>query len=240
VQVVLYAIGALFVLFLLLDFIVMPVYTRQGAERQVPSLLGLSQKKAAAVADSAGFVMVEDPPRPASDDAVGTILEQRPLAGSLAKTGRKIRVIPAIAAERDWAPNLVGLELRDAQLRCRNAGLVSGEGDVQFGFSERVPKGTVMAQRPEAGTPVESGEVIRLIVSLGPLPDRFIVPYLMEKPLHEARTLLRDSGLKLGKIVRKETDLYPAGTVIAQSVRSGEQVQKDSEVDVVVAVPVQK
>jgi eukaryotic-like serine/threonine-protein kinase len=222
--------------YFLFDSIAMPLYTRQGSERAVPKLIGLDRTGAIRAAKSAGFTVIEEPAKVSLNASEGSIIEQHPFAGSLAKPGRKIHIIPALPAPPGVAPDMTGLELRDAQLRCKNVGLISSESDTRYRFSERVPKGTVMGQDPSAGKPVEPGGVLKLVVSLGPMPSHFYVPYLMEKQLRDARGLLRDSGLKLGKIVKKETDQYASGTVIAQSVKSGDEVAQDTAIDVVVAV----
>jgi beta-lactam-binding protein with PASTA domain len=228
------ALGAVWFLF---DGVIMPLYTRQGSEREVPSLAGLTFEQAQARADSAGFVLMMDTLRGNGGQTGDVILEQRPLAGSLAKPGRKIRVIPVAAPQPDTAPDVSGLNVRDAQLRCRNAGLTSSESDLRYRYSERTPKGVVVSQEPAAGEKVKPGSPMKLTVSLGPQPAHIYVPYLMEKSLHEARSLLLEAGLKLGKIVRKETNLYVSGRVIAQSIRSGQEVEGGTSVDVVVAVP---
>ena len=220
-----------------IDNILMPLYTRQGQERAVPALIGLPMQRAVLRADSAGFKAVEEPAKIGGHVAVGTILEQRPFAGSLAKPGRKIRVVPAAEAPLDASPDLIGLELRDAQLRIKSAGLLTGDGDIHYRFSERYAKGMVVTQEPRPGNPIKPGNEMKLWVSLGPQPAHFYVPYLMEKPLSEARALLREAGLRLGKIVRKPMNQYTSGTVIAQSARSGDEVPRDTAVDVVVAVP---
>jgi len=227
----------LLLVFFVFDRIALPLYTRQGTERPIPDLAGLSLEDAARRADSAGFVLIMGVPKLGGDIPEGTVLEQRPFAGSLAKPGRKIHAIPSMAVQRDVAPELIGLDVRDAQVRCRNANLLCTDADLSYRFSSTVPKNVVIAQRPLSGELVESGAVVKLVVSLGTEPERFFVPYLMERPLHEARVLLRESGLRLGRIVRKETDLYPTGTVIAQSLKSGEEVSPESAVDIVVAVP---
>jgi serine/threonine-protein kinase len=228
---------ALFFVWFLFDRIMMPLYTRQGSEREVPLLTGLALKQAQVRTDSAGFVLVVEPAKVSGSQPEGVVLEQRPLAGALAKPGRKLRVIPAAAPEPNTAPDVIGLDVRDAQLRCRNAGLISTESDLRYRYSERTPKGVVVSQEPVPGEQVKPGSAVKLTVSMGPQPAHFYVPYLMEKSLHEARSLLREAGLRLGKIGRKETDLYASGTVIAQSIRSGEEVEGGAAVDVVVAVP---
>jgi beta-lactam-binding protein with PASTA domain len=238
VQVVLGAAAALLLLYFLLDNIVMPLYTRQGSERPVPKLIGLSEDQARSVVQSLGFSMVEEPGKPGLGVDEGTIIEQHPLAGSMSKPGRKIHVVPALAAVAGEVPNLVGLELRDAQLRVKNVGLISGEADLRYKFSDKSPKGTIVAQDPAPGKPAATGGTVKLTVSMGPQPEHFYVPYLMEMPLTEARTLLLESGLRLGRITRKETDSQQQGTVIGQTIASGTEVTKGAAIDVVVAVRV--
>lgn len=228
---------ALLLVGFLFDRVILPLYTRQGSEREVPVLTGLALKQAQVRTDSAGFELVVESAKASGGQPEGVVLEQRPLAGSLAKPGRKIRVIPAAAPVPNTAPDVLGLDVRDAQFRCRNAGLISTESDVRYRYSERTPKGVVVAQEPAPGEQVKPGSAVKLMVSLGLQPAHFFVPYLMEKSLHEARSLLREAGLRLGKIVRKETGLYASGTVIAQSIRSGQEVEGGASVDVVVAVP---
>jgi serine/threonine-protein kinase len=194
-------------------------------------------QSAAQAADSAGFVLVMSNGKVSSRVREGWILEQHPAAGSRAKPGRKIRVVPALPAAPDVAPELLDLDLRDAQLRCKNIGLVSGPTDVRYRFSSRVPKGSVIEQDPKSGQPVKPSTVVKLIVSMGPEPAHFYVPSLLDQSLHDARSALREAGMTLGNIERRETDEYPAGTVISQSIPAGEPVEPGAQVDVAVAVP---
>jgi serine/threonine-protein kinase len=236
VQKVLGFVAACLCLYFLFDNILMPLYTRQGSERPIPQLVGLSREQAFRVAKSVGFAVAEDPPKIGGNVPEGQIIEQHPFAGSLAKPGRKIRIIPALKPAGNTAPDLIGLDVRDAQLRCKNVGLLSGDSELRYRFSEKTPKGVVIAQEPGAGKKVEPGSVVKITVSMGAQPAHFYAPALMEKPLADARILIREAGLKLGKIARKETDKFPAGTVIGQSVVSGSEVDKDTAIDIVVAV----
>lgn len=219
-----------------LDVIVMPLYTRQGSEDPVPDVVGMTTEQAADTLGGAGFLLEIGDAKMGGRVPPGTILEQKPIAGSLAKPGRTVHVVPALAIAGDFAPDLLGLEVRDAQIRCRNAGLVCGPTEVSFEFSDLIPKNYVIQQEPLPGTEVEAGSPIRLVVSLGVEPEAYIVPQLVDKNLHEARQLLTESGLALGRLHRKETLAYSAGTVIFQSVRSGTEVDRGTKVDLVVAV----
>jgi serine/threonine-protein kinase len=236
VQKVLGVVAACLCVYFLFDNILMPLYTRQGSERAVPQLVGLPRDEALKMARTAGFAVLEDPPKIGVGAVEGTIIEQHPFSGSLAKPGRKIRIVPAAKPAGNIAPDLVGLDLRDAQLRCKNIGLFSGDSEVRYRFTDKTPKGVVVGQEPAAGKKVEPGSVVKITVSMGPQPDHFYAPALMEKSLAEARVMIREAGLKLGKIARKETDKFTAGTVIGQSIVSGSEVNKDAAIDIVVAV----
>lgn len=228
--------AALLLLYFLTDKIIMPLYTRQGSERPVPKLLGLTAQQARDIAQSVGFNVEEEPAKVGSVTDSGTVIEQHPFAGSMAKPGRKIRIVQALAPAKGAVPDVTGLDLRDAQLRVRNVGLLSSDSDVRYRFSEKVPKGMVVFQEPAAAKTASPGAVVKLTISMGPQPEHFYVPYLMAKPLADARAMLRESGLKMGKIGRRETDQYPTGTVVAQSIPSGQEVERDAAVDLVVAV----
>jgi eukaryotic-like serine/threonine-protein kinase len=228
----------LVMLILLMDLIVMPAYTRHGSEREVPDLTGLPIDAAKAKAQKQGFEVVVEPAKISNRADPDVIIEQRPLPKLHSKPGRKIHIVPAKATGPESAPYLQGLELRDAQVRCRNVGLVCGSTEISYQFSSIIAKGSVVSQDPEEGEPIEPGSLMQLVISLGPVPNRILVPSLVEKSLHDARQALLESGLTLGQITRKETDLYTAGTIIAQSIRTGVEIGRGDPVDIVVAIPV--
>ena len=232
------ALTVLVMLILLMDLVVMPAYTRHGSEREIPDLAGLQVNVAEATAKQQGFQIVVDPAKISDYVEPDVIIEQRPLAKAHSKPGRKIHIVPAKVVGPESAPYLLGLELRDAQVRCTNVDLVCGSTEITYQFSSTTEKGLVLDQEPDEGEPVEPGGIMRLVVSLGPEPNRILVPSLVEKSLHDARQALLETGLALGQVTRKETDVYTAGTVIAQSIRTGVEVSRGYSVDLVVAIPV--
>jgi serine/threonine-protein kinase len=223
---------------MILDLMVMPLYTRQGAEVEIPDLVGMTVEQAKQVADEQGFRIEEAPAKLGGRAMVGTVLEQRPLPKAMAKPGRIIRVVPAKEGASAEIPDLTGLNQRDAEISCRNIGLMIAPSGTTYDFSAIVPRGAVMRQRPEPGAPVREGQTVQVTISLGSRPNSLIVPSLIEISLHEARQLILEAGLQVGKITRKETDVFAAGTVIAQSHHAGEEVEHDTQIDLVVAVPV--
>jgi serine/threonine-protein kinase len=228
----------LVMLFLLVNNFVMPLYTRQGSELAVPELMGMTIDEADSALSARGFRMILEPAKFGTRVEPGTVLEQRPLANAFSKPGRKVRVVPAKEVGSNAVPYLIGLEVRDAQVRCRNLGLICGPTEISYQFSKMTPKGLVLEQVPAEGEEIEPGGSIQLVVSLGDAPDAIRVPLLTEKSLHDARQSIIEAGLELGRVTRKETDVYVAGTVIAQSVRSGLEVERGRRIDLVVAVPI--
>jgi len=228
---------AVFFVGMVTDWFIMPLYTRHGAEVAVPSFIGLSVAEAKVMAEHNGFRVAEEPAKLGGKVSPGTVLEQRPLAGALAKPGRIIHLVPSREGSASGIPDLTGLDLRTAEIECRNLGLLVSSTDYSYDFSAIVPKGGIVKQRPAPGSPVVSGVPVQLTISLGPRPSSIIVPTLVDLSLHEARQAILESGLKLGEVTRHETDLYVAGTVIAQSLLSGTEVEQDATVDLVVAVP---
>jgi RHS repeat-associated protein len=72
------------------------------------------------------------------------------------------------APETIQVPDVVGLSQADAGAAINAAGLIVGTTTQQY--SDTVPAGLVISQNPAAGTSVEGGSQVDLVVSLGPLP----------------------------------------------------------------------
>lgn len=227
----------LFVMGMVIDLVIMPLYTRHGSEKLVPSFIGLSVLQAKTLAEEEGFRIVEEPAKIGGKVPEGTVLEQRPLSGVFSKPGRVIHIVPAREGMATEIPDLTGMDQRTAEIECRNLGLLVSPSGTSYDFSAIVPKGGIVRQRPLPGSPVISGQAVQLTISLGARPNSIIVPTLIDLSLHEARQALLESGLKLGEITRQETNLFTAGTVIAQHLASGTEVEQDTEVNLVVAIP---
>ena len=227
----------LFFVGMVTDWVIMPLYTRHGAEKPVPTFVGMTVLQAKTLAEEEGFRIVEEPAKIGGNTPEGMVLEQRPLGGSFSKPGRVIHIVPARAGTASEIPDLTGLDQRTAEVECRNLGLLVSPSGTSYDFSAIVPKGGIVRQRPTPGSPVISGQAVLLTISLGPRPNAIIVPTLIDLSLHEARQAILEAGLKLGEITRKQTNVFTAGTVIAQNLTSGSEVEQDTEVDLVVAIP---
>jgi len=134
------------------------------------------------------------------------------------------------------APNLVGFSVTDATQTLADAKLKLGTQTPQNDPSA-LP-GTILSQKPEAGTTINEGSAIDIVFSAG--VAKATVPDLsLAKSEDDANKLLGAAGLKLGKITQKDSltniDVPAAGTVLSQSPDPATSVAAGSAVDVTIS-----
>lgn len=110
-------------------------------------------------------------------------------------------------------PNVIGGDLTAAERRLNDLGLTVRTTDGKF--SKTVPEGDVLRMLPAAGVDVDGGARVTLVPSLGPPPVD--VPNLAGKTVDQARTLLRDADLDLGKVHPRYSERFDVGHVVKQS-----------------------
>jgi serine/threonine-protein kinase len=93
----------------------------------------------------------------------------------------------------------------------------------------------VVETSPPAGSTIERGSVVTLQVSRG--PEQVEVPDVTGESEENARSALEGAGLRVGEVTEEASGEEP-GTVIEQSPAAGEEVDRDSAVDLTVAAPV--
>ncbi|MDQ4024268.1 MAG: PASTA domain-containing protein, partial [Actinomycetota bacterium] len=126
-------------------------------------------------------------------------------------------------------PNVVRMTEERAVERLERAGF---EVDVEEGPSKR-PEGQVFRQDPEGGDEADEGSTITIVVSTGPEPVE--VPGVVGLQLSEARAILREAGLKVGSITEQPGDEDDEGEVLSQFPDEGQEVEPETEVDLVVS-----
>jgi serine/threonine-protein kinase len=138
-----------------------------------------------------------------------------------------------IATDRDVAqvPRVIGIDAGRAVELLRAQGFqprVTGRE-----YSEQVPKDAVISQRPASGSWVKKDSEVRLIVSRG--SDAVRLPSLAGLSLSEARRLLVEQGVLLGRIVQAHSAEYAKGQVIAQDPEAGASVRRGSPVALLIS-----
>lgn len=200
---------------LLLNYVVMPVYVRTWSEITVPDLTGLTIEEAGELADDKHVRVVLQDSQFVAEIEPGTVLEQFPMPGLEAKPGRRVQVIVSTGSPTTEVPGVVGKSREEAVFTMEAAGLEIST--IHYAFSDSVFENQVMQQRPEPGVVLDRGSEVRITVSLGKEPTRFIVPDVLDLPLEQARYLILKAGLEIGSVSYDKYVGRRRGAVMNQS-----------------------
>jgi serine/threonine-protein kinase len=96
-----------------------------------------------------------------------------------------------------------------------------------------IPVGLVAGTDPAAGTDVERGTEVTILVSAG--AANVDVPRVIDLTEAEARTEIEAAGLEVGDVSTEASTTIAPGTVISQSPPPGERVARGTDVDLVVS-----
>ncbi|MFP4235649.1 MAG: PASTA domain-containing protein, partial [Nitriliruptoraceae bacterium] len=205
--------------YLLWDRVIAPVVP-------IPSVIGASVDSATEQLERAGFEVL------ITDDTVhdrvvpsAHVLAQDPSGD--ARQGRPVALVLSAGPRPVTVPEVAGQPADDARQ-------MLGAADLQIRreqrYDEVVPAGTVLAVEPPAGTVVDEGSEVRIVVSRGPEPLE--VTDLRGSTLEEARSTL--GALEL-RVAERRYDDAPPGTIIAQDPPAGAVRFAGDEVSVVVS-----
>lgn len=170
---------------------------------------------------------------PSNDYAKGEIKSQSPGEGERVKKNSTVTVVISSGepAEKIAVPNVVDRSEADAEKILRDAGLKVTKGEPQS--SDTVAAGNVISSDPVAGTEVDEGSSVTIVISLG--KEEVKVPDLRNRSASDAESALAAVGL-VGSASQDYSDTVAAGNVISQNPGSGTSVEKGSTVSYVVSL----
>ena len=93
----------------------------------------------------------------------------------------------------------------------------------------------IIDQSPKAGTTLEAGSKINLVVSKGADDAEIVMVNLLGMDASSAASEISAMGLKLGETSYESSTTYDKNLVIGQSVVAGNKVQKGTVVDLVIS-----
>jgi eukaryotic-like serine/threonine-protein kinase len=157
--------------------------------------------------------------------APGTVLAQRPEAGTEIAVGGTVDLTVAKSPALTTVPNVSGLSEAEALRRLRSAGLVPGARI--RAPSDTLPAGTVVSTQPGPGTRVAVDSIIDVTISDG--PARASVRAVTNRPLAEAVNRLRDQGFTV-EVYEEANPAVAAGLVIRQLPEAGQEAVLGSSV----------
>ncbi len=160
------------------------------------------------------------------------VADQDPSPGAEVKRDRDVRIRVSRGPQTVVVPNLVGMDVRQANIIMEENGLARGA--VSKTHSEQAVRGEVISQTPGPGGVVKRGDTVDLLVGLGRWPVRFEMPYLDGLAPEDAILILERSQLNLGQIRYVERTDRPKGVVVEQDPSSGYPVASGSLVNLTV------
>ncbi len=200
---------------------------------KVPNLLGLTREEAAKVASSYGLSVVVTSNEYSDKYPQGCIASQIPLAGRIVERGTSIKVVISRGIETIKTPNLIGKSIGEARSFLEPMGIKIDT------VSDEVSEDSIITdQDPSPADPL-SDKVIKVWTSEPlPSPTPMVLvptPNLLGRRLEDAKSVLSESGLKVGKITYLEKPNIMDGVVMDQLPKVGDKVEKGSTVDLLVS-----
>ena len=178
--------------FLVVNLVLMPSFTRQGAEVVVPELVGLSELQAERELAEEQLRLSKTSEQWSPDVPRGFVMGQDPPAGGTVKRGRRVSVIVSLGAQGTSVPLVNGETVRQAQVVVEGAGLRVGR--VARAWSDEVGRDLVLASDPPGETLVDQETVVNLLVSLGPPPRSYVLPDVRGQDAGTVVRSLREEG----------------------------------------------
>ncbi len=224
--------GALVLLFVLFNYLIMPWYVKHASLVKVPSVVGLQFNEAKKVLENSGLDVKQGDVRYDETKPVGLVMEQNPSVDQMVKNGRRIYLTVCGGEQLVEVPKLVGRTLRDAKFSLEQRNLQIG--DIVKKFSNEYTEDVVVSQILQPGSKVKKLTKVDLIVSNGQQIGDIIIPDVIGKKLDEAKKILEDKKLKVGKITYQASDI-PSGQIIDQYPQKDKSAKENTTVELIIA-----
>jgi serine/threonine-protein kinase len=194
---------------------------------EVPATAGLSRDEATEKLEAAGFGVQAET---VSSDTVeeGLVIHSEPSAGETATNGSDVTLVVSAGPKRAKVPVLVGSQRRLAVQQIRGRGLTPSVSEEESDS----PAGEVISQSPSAGSEVEAGSTVAIVVSSGKQQAK--VPNVVGKLRSEAVEAVRGAGLS-PTVEEEETEVEgKIGRAIDQFPPFGSELEPGETVTIVV------
>jgi beta-lactam-binding protein with PASTA domain len=231
-------VSALILIMVLLNWVVMPLYVKHNTLVKVPSVVGLSFADAKKKLDEGGLEGLQGDIRYDPEKPIGTVLDQNPPAEQMVKDGRRIYLIVSGGEQLYDVPNLVGRTEREAKFILGQRNLELQE--VESRASAQYPSGLVISQIEQAGSKVKKGTKIGVVISVGMETGDLKVPDLIGKNLEDAKKLILQNKLTIGKINFQPSTTVTLNAVIDQYPKANTMTKENQKIDLFVNKEIKK
>jgi serine/threonine-protein kinase len=198
----------------------------------VPDLRGMTQAEAEQTLTAAKLTFtlqsLENP-----DNDPGTVLGQDPAAGTEVAEQTSVKIVVSKGPGEEIVPDVAGQSLSSAQAELQALGFRIGGPEEQP--SATVPAGQVIGTDPAAGTSLEKGDRVTVIVSSG--AEQVSVPDVRNQAESSATQTLQNRGFEVKVVTKSVPSGDPSiGRVISQDPAGGTAADEGSTVTITVGV----
>ena len=100
------------------------------------------------------------------------------------------------------------------------------------GHSQNIPVNHVLYQDPPSGEFIRRDQIVKIVLSKG--AEEIIVPDVTGEPWLTAQTILKESGLNIGKLTRTH-HTYRKNLIVSQNPPGNKMVPSGSHIDILVS-----
>ncbi len=217
--------------FAVFNIFIMPRIVGTGKDVTVPSLIGKPLVLAQKMLLEQSFVIGET--RAVFDTIFpqGIVVGQKPPAGSIVRSGRKINILVSKGALKVKIPFVEQMS-EDQAIRVLNS-LGINPTIVESLRSATISAGKIISTEPGPGSEIPIGGQFEVFVSSGS-SGIFLMPMLVGLSVNEAIDSIRSNGLALGMIQQIPSD-EPKGYVVIQYPEDGMRIRTGDTVRLIVS-----
>ena len=199
----------------------------------VPKFVGMTMTDAEEQASSLGIRLIEGAVVDSTEPA-DTILTQDVEEGTEITDNMEIMVTVSSGADMYELPNVVGEQESDAISKITSA--LNANIIIEYEYDETHQEGEVIKQSPEGNTMVSASSDVVLTICRDQDSINAVVPKVEGYTEEEAIEKIEASGLTVGNISRTTSTSVASGYVITQTAEPGEEILKNSPIDIVVSI----
>ena len=205
---------------------------------QIPNLVGKEQNQAKSETESLNLIYEVKEEAFNKEVPAGCIISQEPpyMENYVIKEDTTISVVVSKGRNLVTVPKVVGKTIDEAKAELEELDLLV---NVVEEYDKKVEAGYVTKQDIEAKKEIDAGETITITVSKG--VEKVIVPDLIGKTEDEAKSIIKDNGLKLKQVYTDIDESKADGVVLYQDLEVNAEVDKDSYINITInSLPTEK
>ncbi|HWR00765.1 MAG TPA: PASTA domain-containing protein [Chlorobaculum sp.] len=226
--------------FIAVDRFLLPMYTSSGQETTVPNVKNMTFAEAERVLGTVHLKAIRSyNVRYLPDVPADFVIDQVPAPSSRVKPNRNVYLVVNRTDKPSYAiPDLSGRPEDEARQVLGKLGMTVSGVQIQA-VSKPEEDGRVLSQSVPPNVTLVTGSSLSLIV--GKLEQepagmkRVVVPDLLGMSLDQARSMIIQNGLVVGKITYEKSALLVPNTVISQKPGANSFAQAGQTVDMTVA-----